>query len=116
QVNFEKVFDNNQKFVRFVVKDPSTIFFATDRDGKLIKNGYKYVQVIDQQVVAKFTSREMAFAVRNPRSDIQAAGYGYSELEIALKHFIAHENTETFNDRFFSHGGTTRGILQIKTD
>lgn len=116
QVNFEKVFDKNGKFIRFVIKDPSTIFFATDAEGKIIKNGTRYVQVIDQKVVAKFTSREMAFAVRNPRSDIHVAGYGYSELEIALKHFIAHENTETFNDRFFSHGGTTRGILHIKHD
>lgn len=116
QVNFEKVFDKNGKLVRFVMKDPSTIFFATDRDGHTIKNGHRYVQVIDNRVVAKFTAREMAFAIRNPRTDIQIAGYGYSELEIALKHFIAHENTETFNDRFFSHGGTTRGILQIKTD
>lgn len=116
QVNFEKVFDKNGKLVRFVMKDPTTIFFATDRDGHTIKNGHRYVQVIDNRVVAKFTAREMAFAIRNPRTDIQIAGYGYSELEIALKHFIAHENTETFNDRFFSHGGTTRGILQIKTD
>lgn len=116
QVNFEKVFDQNGKFIRFVIKDPSTIFFATDSEGKLIKNGHRYVQVLDNKVVAKFTSREMAFSVRNPRSDIEAAGYGYSELEVAMRHFIAHENTEVFNDRFFSHGGTTRGILQIKAD
>lgn len=32
-----------------------------------------------------------------------------------MKQFIAHENTEVFNDRFFSHGGTTRGILHVKT-
>lgn len=116
QVNFEKVFDKNGNFVRFVIKDPSTIFFATDKDGHIIKNGYRYVQVLDNKVVAKFKTREMAFAVRNPRSDIEVAGYGYSELEIAMKEFIAHENTEKFNDRFFSHGGTTRGILQIKTE
>lgn len=116
QVNFEKVFDKEGKLVRYVMKDPSTIFFAVDEKGHTIKKGYRYVQVIDNKVVAKFTSREMAFAIRNPRTDIQIAGYGYSELEIALKHFIAHENTETFNDRFFSHGGTTRGILQIKTE
>lgn len=115
QVNFEKVFDKNGKLVRFITKDPSTIFFATDREGQIPKTGDRYVQVIDRQVVAKFEAREMAFAVRNPRSDLYAAGYGYPELEIALKHFTAHENTETFNDRFFSHGGTTRGILLIKS-
>ena len=115
QVNFEKVFDKNGKFVRFVAKDPSTIFFATDENGQIPKTGERFVQVVGDKLVAKFDSREMAFAVRNPRSDIYAAGYGYPELEVALKHFIAHENTETFNDRFFSHGGTTRGILLIKS-
>lgn len=117
QVNFEKIFKKgSEKLERFVIKDPSTIFKATDSEGKLIKDGYKYVQVLDNKIVAKFTDREMAFAIRNPRSDIEIAGYGYPELEIALRHFMAHENTERFNDRFFSHGGTTRGILQIKTD
>lgn len=114
QINFEKVFDRDGNFLRFVAKDPSTIFYATNSDGKIPTTGQRYVQVIDNKIVATFNSKEMAFAVRNPRSDIYAAGYGYPELEIALKHFIAHENTETFNDRFFSHGGTTRGILQIK--
>lgn len=115
QVNFEKVFTKkSKKLERFVMKDPSTIFFATNRDGKIPETGERFVQVLENRIVAKFTEREMAFAVRNPRSDIEIAGYGYSELEIALKQFIAQENTETFNDRFFSHGGTTRGLLQIK--
>ena len=114
QVNFEKVFDSKGRFRRFTTVDPSTIFFATDTHGKLIKKGERYVQVINRQVVAKFHPKEMAFAVRNPRSDIEVAGYGFSETEIALKQFVAQENTEVFNDRFFSHGGTTRGVLHLK--
>lgn len=113
QVNFEKVFDKNGNFIKFDTVDPTTIFLATDENGKLIKHGERFVQVLNNQIVASFNERELAFAVRNPRSDISVNGYGYPELEIALKQFIAHENTETFNDRFFSHGGTTRGILQI---
>lgn len=114
QVNFEKVFDSKGKFRRFTMVDPSTIFFATDGRGKLIKKGERYVQVIDRRVVAKFQEKEMAFAVRNPRSDIEVAGYGFPEAEIALKQLVAQENTEIFNDRFFSHGGTTRGVLHLK--
>lgn len=115
QVNFEKVFDSSGKLVRMTMVDASTIFIATDAKGKPIKHGHKYVQVIDNQIRAKFHENELAFAIRNPRTDIEVGGYGLSELEIALKQFIAHDNTETFNDRFFSHGGTTRGVLQIKT-
>lgn len=116
QVNFEKIFDKNGRFVRFKVVDPTTIYYATDEEGRIPDTGERYVQVIDDRIVASFDSRELAFAIRNPRSSIYAAGYGYSELEMALKNFISHENTETFNDRFFSHGGTTRGILNIKAD
>lgn len=116
QVNFEKVFDSDGNFLRFTMVDPATIYFATDKDGKIPDSGVRYVQVIDSRVVAEFTSKEMAFAVRNPRSDIYSAGYGYSELEVGLKTIVAHENTERFNDRFFSHGGTTRGVLLIKTE
>lgn len=114
QVNFEKVFDREGNFLRFTMVDASTIFFGTDSEGRPLKHT-KYVQVIDNRIVAQFSPRELAFAVRNPRTDIEVGGYGFSELEIALKQFIAHDNTETFNDRFFSHGGTTRGVLQIKT-
>lgn len=114
QVNFEKIFDKNGNFAKFEMVDPSTIFLATDDEGRVIEHGERYVQVFNNQVVARFNEEEMAFAVRNPRTDVEVGSYGYSELEIALKQFIAHENTETFNDRFFSHGGTTRGLLLLK--
>ncbi|BBI90199.1 phage protein [Staphylococcus phage MR003] len=118
QVNFEKVFSpkNKTKMEKFIAVDPSTIFYATDKNGKIIKGGNRFVQVIDKQVVASFTSRELVMGIRNPRSDLNSSGYGLSEVEIAMKEFIAYNNTESFNDRFFSHGGTTRGILQIRAD
>lgn len=118
QVNFEKVFNkkNGTKLDKFIAVDPSTIFYATDKNGKIIKGGNRFVQVIDKKVVASFTSRELAMGIRNPRTDIGSSGYGLSEVEIAMKEFIAYNNTESFNDRFFSHGGTTRGILQIKAE
>lgn len=114
QVNFEKVFAKDGSFIKFDMVDPTTIFLGTNSEGKIIQHGERFVQVLEGRVVATFNEREMAFAVRNPRSAIEVGMYGYPELEIALKQFIAHENTESFNDRFFSHGGTTRGILQIK--
>lgn len=116
QVNFEKIFDKDGNFLRYNIVDPTTIYFGTDENGRIPTEGKKYVQVMDGRVVAEFEPREMAFAVRNPRSDIYAAGYGYSELEVGLKTIVSHENTERFNDRFFSHGGTTRGVLLIKTE
>ena len=116
QVNFEKIFNKKtNKLEKFIAVDPSTIFYGTNAKGEIIKGGQRYVQVIDKQVRAAFTSREMAMGIRNPRTDISSSGYGLSEVEIAMRELIAFINTESFNDRFFSHGGTTRGVLQIKT-
>lgn len=116
QVNFEKIFNKKtNKLEKFIAVDPSTIFYGTNDKGEIIKGGQRYVQVIDKQVRAAFTSREMAMGIRNPRTDIGSSGYGLSEVEIAMRELIAFINTESFNDRFFSHGGTTRGVLQIKT-
>lgn len=116
QVNFEKVFNKKTNTIdKFIAVDPSTIFYATNEDGEIIKGGQRFVQVMDKRAVTGFTSREMAMGIRNPRTDLNSSGYGLSEVEIAMKEFIAYNNTESFNDRFFSHGGTTRGVLQIKT-
>ncbi|BCK59759.1 portal protein [Staphylococcus phage vB_SauH_DELF3] len=118
QVNFEKVFatTNKTKGEKFIAVDPSTRFYATDIDGKIIKGGNRFVQVIDKQVVASFTSRELVMGIRNPRSDLNSSGYGLSDVEIAMKEFIAYNNTESLYDRFFRYQGKTRGILQIRAD
>lgn len=116
QVNFEKIFNKKtNNLEKFIAVDPSTIFYGTNNKGEIIKGGQRFVQVVDKQVRAAFTSREMAMGIRNPRTDLNASGYGLSEVEIAMREFIAYNNTTSFNDRFFSHGGTTRGVLQIKT-
>lgn len=115
QINFEKVFDKNGNLHHFKVVDPATIYYATDEDGNIAQNGYRYVQVIDGVVRARFKQDELGFYVRNPRSDIYSLGYGLSELEITLRNFVSQTNTELFNDRFFSNGGTTRGVLLIKS-
>lgn len=116
QVNFEKIFNKKtNKLEKFIAVDPTTIFYGTNDKGEIIKGGQRFVQVIDKQVKAGFTSRELAMGIRNPRTDLHSSGYGLSEVEIAMREFIAYNNTTSFNDRFFSHGGTTRGVLQIKT-
>lgn len=119
QVNFEKNIDKKtNKLISFLAVDPTTMFYKT-KDSKIVRNKEKlpkFVQVIDDKVVNEYTAREMAMGIRRPRTDISSSGYGYSELEVALKQIVAHENTEAFNDRFFSHGGTTRGVLLIKQE
>ena len=117
KINFELIYDKTGKLNRFKAVDASTIYVAVDEKGHEPKNkdGVRFVQVLDQQKVASFKAKEMAWEVHNPRTDITVGRYGYPELEIAMNHLQYHENTEIFNARFFAQGGTTRGLLHIKT-
>lgn len=113
QVNAEKTFNNKGKLHHIKAIDPTTIYRAVNRDsGKIIPD--KYVQVFDDRIVNKFSDEDLIMAIRRPRTDIYSSGYGQSELEIALQQFLAMNNTMMFNDRFFSHGGSVQGIINIK--
>lgn len=117
KINFELIYDKNGTLVKFKAVDASTIYVAVDKEGKEPKgkDAIRYVQVLDNKVVAEFKADEMAWEVHNPRTDVTIGRYGYPELEVAMNHLQYHENTEVFNARFFAQGGTTRGLLHIKT-
>src|SRR5690606_2658223 len=74
----------------------------------------KYVQVINNEITAYYTSEELAFGTSNPRTDLYVGGYGFSELEMLIHQVTSHLWAEEYNSRFFSQGGTTKGILNLK--
>jgi hypothetical protein len=74
----------------------------------------RYAQVIQGTVRHVFDEWEMAFGVRNPRSDIRAYGYGFSEIEMLVTTITAHMNAETYNRKFFSQGSSIKGILSFE--
>lgn len=80
-------------------------------DGRNIE---KYVQIYNGQIRHKFTFKELAFCVRNVRSDINANGYGFSELETLINMITAILWTEEYNKRWFSQGQMINGILNLK--
>lgn len=121
QGNFEKIRDINGKLAGFVAVDAATIRSATEEykpssdlgepeEGEEIS----YVQVIEDRVVAWFTNKELAFSIRNPRTDINSQPYGLSEIEQILKQLSSYLDTEEYNMRFFRQGGMAKGILNIK--
>lgn len=108
-----------------IVKDPTTgrpsAFYAVDSgtirlsDPKTrIEKGIYYVQFIDGNLYTAYDYGEMAFAVRNPTTDIKANGYGISEIEMALNYISAQIYGEEHNKRWFTQGSTPKGILNIK--
>lgn len=125
QACFEVVPDRKGKPAQILAVDASTIRAASEdyQDNTIwSKNPPKknekvsWVQVIDGTVVSWFTANEMAFGVRNPRSNINLQPYGFSELEQLIQQITSHLYAEEYNSKFFSQGGTTKGIINIKSD
>ena len=75
-----------------------------------------YVQLIHGQVRNLYSRSELAFGVRNPRTDIRSYGYGYSELEQLVRTITAAIFAEEYNIRNFSQGSSPKGILSFKGD
>lgn len=94
--------------------EPSSVWSSFKSPKKNEK--VKWVQVVDGTVVSWFTAKELAFGVRNPRSNINLQPYGFSELEMLIQQITSHLYAEEYNAKYFSQGGTTKGIINIKSD
>ena len=125
QMCFEIIPDRKGRPSEFVAVDAATIRAASEDyqpdsswSMKAPKRNdiVKWVQVVDGSVVSWFTSQEMAFGVRNPRTNINLQPYGFSELEQLIQQITSHLYAEEYNSKFFSQGGTTKGIINIKSD
>lgn len=124
QLCFEVVPDRQGYPAEFFAVDAATIRAASEEyqplpgvrgsDEKV--SDLRWVQVIDGEIKAWFTSKELAFGVRNPRTHILMQPYGFSELEMLIQQVTSHLYAEEYNSRYFSQGGTTKGILNLKTD
>lgn len=125
QVNFELEYDVTGQYIQaFEAVDAATIKPALENtdlkesayDDVDVREGEElsYVQVIDGKIVAGFTADEMAFAVRNPRTNVKSQPYGLSEIETIVRQLTSYLEAEDYNMRFFQQGGMTKGILNIK--
>lgn len=132
QLNFEVVPRNNGQPAEFIAVDAGTIRLTADKrdildatygtqskaDPLILADMMvrapnaqdhqakhpRLCQVIRGQIVTTYDEWEMAYGIRNPRTDILANGYGFSEIEMLVSTITAHINAETYNKRFFSQG------------
>jgi hypothetical protein len=65
-------------------------------------------------IISEWPASEMAFCVRNPRSFIRNHGYGTSELEMLTNVITSMLWAFQYNQKMFSQGLGTKGILNIK--
>ena len=75
-----------------------------------------FVQIVNGQIENIYSNDEMAFGVRNPRTDIYIQGYGYGELEQLITIVTSIIYAEEYNRRFFSQGANPKGLLNFKGD
>lgn len=142
QINFEVVPRKNGLPAEFIAVDAATIRLTADKRD-ILDTSYgsqtkvddlniadymarspvatdhkakhpRLCQVIRGQIVTVYDEWEMAFGVRNPRTDILANGYGFSEIEQLVSVITAHMNAETYNRRFFSQGSAVKGVLAFE--
>lgn len=125
QLTFEVIPDRRGLPAEFLAVDAATIRAASEdfrydpymsETAPKPSEEVKYVQVIDGTVVSWFTANELAFGIRNPRTSIYMQPYGFSELEQLITQITSHLYAEEYNSKFFSQGGTTKGIINLKQD
>jgi hypothetical protein len=118
----EVVRDRNERLAMFHAVDASTIRLAVPddvyrEDGRfreLSPTDIGYVQVVQGKRVAEFTFDELGYGVFYPRTSIDVYGYGFSELEMAVKEITWQLYASSYNGRYFSQGALPKGILNFK--
>lgn len=82
----------------------------------VLPEAVQYVQVVNGQIENVYTLDQLAFGVRNPRTDIYIQGYGYGEMEQLVTIITSLLYAEEYNKRYFTQGSHPKGILNFKGD
>lgn len=91
----------------------TTVYQPVTKRGKIDDGELAYIQRIHGEVVAEYTEEELAYAIRNPRTDVAINLFGLSELEILVETITNILNAENYNSGYFSENNLPQGILEI---
>lgn len=97
--------------------DASTIRLADTASAyqkKKTREDTRYVQIYDGMIITEYNTEQLCFGIRNPRTDMKLYGYGTSELEMVMIAITSLLWGWQYNQRFFSQGSATKGILNFK--
>lgn len=83
------------------------------KSGRAHNDDIAYVQKVNGLVTAEYTEDELAFAIRNPRTDIDYTDFGMSELETLIEIVTGIVNGVRYNTSYFSHSHLPQGVLEI---
>lgn len=127
QETWENVRDFSGNITEFLATDAATFRIADTYDddqtgastanptNRQPVNGYlpSYIQIINGVLYDEFYPWELAFNLRNPKTDIKRNGYGCSELEDMISIVTSLLNTDAYNANFFKVGSAPKGILRV---
>lgn len=79
-----------------------------------LKSHIRYTQVIGSQPWRDYTSDQLAYIVRNPRTNLRVYRYGLPEIEILINTITSHLLAEQYNRNTFVNGSFIRGIINFE--
>lgn len=85
----------------------------TKRGAKIKDNDVAYVQRLNGKIEAEFTEEELAYAIRNPRTDLNTVDFGMSELEVLIEIVTGILNGTRYNTTYFTHSHLPQGVLEM---
>ncbi len=95
--------------------DGATIGLCTDEgyegDDKVVA-----VQEVEGRVTTTYTQDNLIYEVRNPRTDVRLAGYGFGEAEQLIRVVTGILNAMNTNIAGFDNNAIPRGVLQLSGD
>lgn len=94
--------------------DPSTIILRVTEDGSTPEPpDIAYEQVLQGQVVARFTTDELLYEIMNPRSD---SPYGYAPLESLVVQVESALRGSLYNLNYFKENNVPEGFVTLPND
>lgn len=92
--------------------DGSTIRLCTD-EGYEGDDSIFAVQVVQGRIATTYTTDDLIYEVRNPRTDVRLAGYGQSECELLIRIVTGFLNALTMNIKGFDENSIPKGVLHL---
>lgn len=115
---WERIRDQKGRPSRFVALPSETIRPAVvdfeHMDPAQLRSRVTHVQVYENTVIAEFGLDDIAWCVKNPRSDLRVNGFGFSPIEQLIRLVTAWLFGFEYNTKFFTQGSAVKGLLNIK--
>lgn len=118
QACFEIMRDRVGRPSQFKMLPSETIFPAVaDLDHvspQDVRDRISHVQVFQQTPIAEYGPDDLAFAIMNPRSSLDANGFGFPPVEKLTQLVTAWLFGFGHNQKFFQQGSAIKGFVNIK--